>query len=176
MHIQKTPTEGSLLVIMVAVLITALVSLFLLGILTWRVLVEYDQVSVTRADYADVQSRQKLTAGVRTLARDTEEGREKLARVARGQDVVAAIGILEDAARASEVKLSIDAVSAAAAIEERAVSIAFSGGGRFSDTMHFVALLETLPFASSVEALELLKEDTGSAWRISGRIKVFVRE
>jgi len=56
------------------------------------------------------------------------------------------------------------------------VSIAFSGGGRFSDTMHFVALLETLPFASSVEALELLKEDTGSAWRISGRIKVFVRE
>jgi len=126
--------------------------------------------------------RDKISAQLQTLMRDTREKRQTLNELIR-TDALAAAATIEAAGKKAGVSVTIDAAVAseldhAAASEVRIVVIVAQAEGEFSDLMKAASLFETLPFPSSVESyvLSSLKptKNHPDPWRMQTRIRILM--
>ena len=123
---------------------------------------------------------QSAALRLHALARETKEARETLERIA-DMDVVEILDVIEGVARDSKIPIQIgQALSepASGSSPIRAVSFMIQVQGSFAEVLRAMALLESLPIASSVAEihLERLPEATRSGralWRGALRVRFF---
>ncbi|MBI4133277.1 hypothetical protein HY478_01555 [Candidatus Uhrbacteria bacterium] len=123
---------------------------------------------------------QSAALRLHALARETKSEREKLEGVAHS-DILEILNTVEAIARDSKIPIHIgEAVSEVGSDSSsplRSASFVIGASGSFSDLLHVVSLLESLPIPSSIADvhLERLTELSKGApqWRVVTRVRFF---
>ena len=127
------------------------------------------------------EMQQSSILKLHALARDTRESREKLESLAH-RDIVEILDSIEKVARDTRIPIEIgeaqSATAGASLAPLKIVSFVIQASGSFSQVLHVVTLLETLPSPSSVTELsfERLPEITRGGknlWRVVVRARFF---
>lgn len=134
-------------------------------------------VADMEAQLGSARSREVAARSTKQLLVDTEAARSRLEAASLSQDGAAAfIDMLERDARSAGVAFDIGGVS----VEPKdgplnALRVSMRGTGAFAAIMRLAALVETVPYASSVESLVLEREDSG-AWSAVIVVSVAMRK
>jgi len=146
------------------------------GLLAWQLAEERAGYAAAKADA--ITRAQQADAGSRlaTLVRDTKEQREYLEELSHA-DVIAAAATIEAAGEAAGAQLTIDGATEASRAEGapstlQASIVVASARGSLATLMRVVQLLETLPFPSVVEGVELRMIGDSADWHLTARIRI----
>lgn len=102
------------------------------------------------------------------------ESRERLKSITSA-DVVAIVDAIESTGKAAGVDAQVSNALTEGGGKASAVSgysFIVQGRGTFSSLMHVVALLQNLPWASSLDDLNLEKDPGNPDWSMSARVRV----
>jgi hypothetical protein len=134
------------------------------------------QLAMTKANQSAMNQK------VQALAEVTKEKREELALLAAA-DVVTVIDTIDAAGRSAGIEAKVSDASVAGTLPLgksgdtlRAVMFSVQGDGSMAQVMHAAQLYERLPLLSSVDQIEIVRNNTSDpkqpAWHITARIKV----
>lgn len=146
------------------------------GLLAWQLAAERAGYAAAKANAAARAQQADAGSRLAALVRDTKEQREYLEQLAHA-DVIAAAATIEAAGAAAGARLTIDGATEAprapgAPSTLQASIVVASAEGSLSTLMRVVQLLETLPFPSVVEGVELRTIGDSGDWHLSARIRI----
>lgn len=135
------------------------------------------------ADAAAANIQEGQAAQLRVAARETEADRATLDRIAN-TDVLVAVNAIESVNASGTVARVTSAqpvkANPKAGTQLNIVDLSVHADGPFSSLMHIVQLLETLPFATSVQELDLstvqadkTQKNTSNAWSLNMRLRFY---
>ena len=105
--------------------------------------------------YDDAVQKNAYAASVRALLRDIDRERTELNAITQGYDPVETIRIIEEAARAARVTITVNAVTPSMPAPEDPTLSSFlvniNVSGTFAGMYQFTSLMETLPLPAEVE-------------------------
>ena len=151
------------------------------GVMVWQLGEVRTKVATREANLIASDEKDRTSAQLQTLMRDTRDERAALAeRVST--DALAAAATIEAAGKKAGVVVSIaSAVTEAnvnASSDLRTVAFVANAVGEFSNLMHTAELLEALPFPSSIDSYEFSSLDPEKGqkdpWRMSVRIRAII--
>lgn len=125
----------------------------------------------------NARSREQSMRSLRQLITDTEQERTTLSQYSVGSDGAASlIELLERDARGLGISFAIGGVS----VDPKegpfdTLKVSMQASGSFSAVMRLLALIETIPYASTVEAITLQREENGQ-WGGTFSIGVLMRK
>lgn len=152
------------------------------GVMVWQLGEVRAKVAAREADLAIRDERDRSSAQLQTLMRDTKEERADLARLL-STDALAAAATIEATGKRAGVSVSIGGAVASeikgtASSELREVVFIANTEGGVSDLLKVAELFETLPFPSHVESYEFASPDATDKqkdpWRMSARIRAII--
>lgn len=152
------------------------------GLLVWQLAEARAHVSQRESDLIARDERDRMSAQLQTLMRDTREERETLANLS-SVDALAAAATIEAVGKKAGVTVSIASAVSNEAQEGstnnlRAVTFVANAEGDFARLMRVAQLLETLPFPSRVQSYEFSAQDVSktqkNAWRMSVHIHAII--
>lgn len=163
-------------------LLIALILWGAFGILIWQLGEVRAKVAARESDMMARDEKDRTSAQLQTLMRDTREERAALAQLST-TDALAAAATIEAAGKRAGATVSItSAVSEEAKGGEssdlRAVTFVANTVGEFPRLMQVAELLEALPFPSYIDSYELSSLDPEKGqkdpWRMNVRIRAII--
>jgi hypothetical protein len=106
---------------------------------------------------------------------ETALAREQLKQVfVEEEDIALFIEEIEELARTAGIALEVGSVELGTGVwSDLSLTVRFSGN--FSSTYRFLALLETVPYSSSIETVSFQKNTEGTTWEGTARVVVTAR-
>lgn len=146
------------------------------GFLVWQLAAERAGYAAAKANAAARAQQADAGSRLAALVRDTKEQREYLEQLAHA-DVIAAAATIEAAGEAAGAQLTIDGATEVARADGapstlQASIVVASAQGSLVTLMRVVQLLETLPFPSVVEGVELRTIGNSDDWHLTARIRI----
>lgn len=153
----------------------------LYGYLAWKLEEERASYASRQAEALLVGDREKAAAQLRTLMRETKPQRDTLEAFA-STDVLTAASTIEAAGGAAGVDIEIEGAAAGeidnpqSAEYLSAVVIVANAEGSFEELLSTLRLLESLPFFSAIDSLQLTyapgSGKSQNVWKMIARIRV----
>jgi Tfp pilus assembly protein PilN len=152
------------------------------GLMVWQLGEVRAKVAMRDAELKVRDEKDKNSAQLQSLMRDTREERTALANLST-IDALAAAATMEAAGKKAGATVSIASAVTDAAGNEissdlRSVTFVANSVGEFPRLMHVSELLEALPFPSRIDSYELFSLDPEKGqkdpWRMSVRIRAII--
>lgn len=152
------------------------------GIMVWQLGEVRTKVASREADLLIRDERDRTSAQLQSLMRDTRDERMALENLAT-TDALAAAATIEAAGKKAGATVSIasavtEGEKDGSSSELRAVTFVANTVGEFPRLMHVAELLEALPFPSHIDSYELFSLDPEKGqkdpWRMSVRIRAII--
>ena len=146
------------------------------GYFSRAISVEESERALRKADVENASAAQTTALKLHALARETKPMREKLSDITRA-DAIEILHEIEGVARDSGIPIGIRQALTTSAPDSasslRSAAFVVETEGTFSEVIHAVALLDTLPAPSLINQLQLEKvsataeaaRKSGSRWR-----------
>ena len=150
------------------------------GLLVWQLSEERARYASLKADVALQEGRDKASAELRGLIRDTKDEREALEQLSR-TDVLAAAATIEAVGIAAGARVSIESAASTSLGGKQtkdigAIVVVAHAEGTFQSLIQAAALFESLPFPSMVENYEMQasprSSGRGDSWSMTARIRI----
>ena len=152
--------------------------------LVWQLNNERTSYASTQVALLRVQDELSVAANLHALTRDTKQDREALNAFA-STDVLMAVDMIEKIGALAGTKVHVEGATAGqlsnnkSSKDVHAFLIAATTEGKLQSILRVLALLETLPFATSLYALELQQiqvnsqeKPTSDSWRLTVRVRI----
>jgi hypothetical protein len=147
----------------------------------WKLADERANYALLKADVFLQEEREKSSAELRTLVRDTRAEREALEQLSH-TDVLAAAATIEAAGNVAGVEVTIGNATTARLTgspseDLQAVIVLANAEGTLQALLAAASLFESLPFPSLVESYELYEvtsksKSTAGQWHMTARIRI----
>lgn len=128
-----------------------------------------------QVEIAQVQKQEETIRSTRNLIQETRDERNELeAQLLAREDPGTFLELLENLAREAGVMLEVTSLSEEGprpgveapygGVGSPAVQAVFAIDGSFAQTNHFIAMVEVMPYAVTLDRVALERSKTGGAW------------
>ncbi len=148
-------------------LLLACVAVFGYGFLVFAINSSLQEISISKEDVASISARSVFAKNMEVFLQETTTTREELKSfIAKDNDVVSSIELLERAAKREAVEISIATVAVSSQDWKfhEVVNVTFSVEGSFAALTSFASALETLPQVSRITSTTLEAPEEGKEW------------
>ncbi len=160
------------------IIVFALCAYAAVGYFAWTIAQEKQDRTALLADAQETLVRQAAAARLHGLVVDTVDVRKGLEALVPA-DVISIAGLIQDVGKSTGVSLELSNAlqesSESGSDSVHAVGFVIQGEGSFSALMQTLALLETLPIASSIQRFDIQRTSSDptakAVWRMSLHIR-----